>query len=1058
MSQLLRLLHVSDLHYEADKEFDRAIVIKALIESIREQRASGMQFDAVIFSGDLVHAGDSTDSFAKVTQSFIQPLLDAAAVPTEKFILCAGNHDISKKSVVPFIDDGLKSNLSSVTKINEFIDSSLKTPDAPAIKAVFARMEAFEAFYNGLRTGEHKSSTPFFKTRILTLCGVNVGFAILNSAWRATGENTDKNALIIGERAVDLAIADLENVDLRIFVAHHPVDWLLDCDSVAIENRLLSSFDLLCFGHTHRALPQLRVSPMGATVVSQAGALYASRKYFNGYQIIEWDESARKVLFRCLTYIDEGRRKFVPAENLAPGGIFEVQLKPRESKPVTTEMEIFLRQGRTAIRASADEHISFARPKGEGRRDDIGEAFVCPPLSLRPTSELMIKGETDAERMKREIDPDAMLRDTRDIILLGHSESGRTSLLHYLATRVAEGVSDIARIPAIINTPLCIREANYERSLKAYYADTEIRPADMNSAIKNLQWMVFLDDFNGADDRHIKLAKEIKARHPLHRVMIVVANSASIRLCEEALGGEPALRVEMEFLSRRNIRQLSRVRFSGKLDNGLDDPAYLMVMKHINEARLPRTGYMVALLLWAAEQDRIGENINEAVLLENLVSFLLGKTNFEAALRNQFDPRAQEILLRAIAVELRKTGGWMESNLLLEFIIEYFRSRGLGHGAMEVLAEFIACRLLVEQDGYVGFRYSCYQEYFVALDLRQDNKKLGALLASENTDTILGYSRELDLWSSLSREMEGVDRVLLKILESAGLDPNSALGELGDVKFNGKEFTFRRSRIKELLDNPPTKDQIDEILDKADDAKNSVERKPPGAHNVPAAEQPSEPDSKAELRARAALIVRQRRGLDILARVVRNSDHEKIEIKTAATRSVLKLWSRHTFALLTLLADLISEFAASENSNSSKLTEDDLEKLTNIFKFMFAFVDATNVASILTSESLRAPMKKMAGDETEPEGLRFFAAIAYAETWDRDGIELVRTVLKDMHNRVLKQAAYQKMLNDYRLQRYRTACADEFRNLIVETEIHVFGIPQKEKGARVAALEQQEDR
>jgi hypothetical protein len=51
----------------------------------------------------------------------------------------------------------------------------------------------------------------------------------------------------------------------------------------------------------------------------------------------------------------------------------------------------------------------------------------------------------------------------------------------------------------------------------------------------------------------------------------------------------------------------------------------------------------------------------------------------------------------------------------------------------------------------------------------------------------------------------------------------------------------------------------------------------------------------------------------------------------------------------------------------------------------------------------------------------------------------------------------QKMMQDYRLQRYQVASSQSFRELIAETEIHVFGISKKSKGARMASLEQLAD-
>jgi len=44
--------------------------------------------------------------------------------------------------------------------------------------------------------------------------------------------------------------------------------------------------------------------------------------------------------------------------------------------------------------------------------------------------------------------------------------------------------------------------------------------------------------------------------------------------------------------------------------------------------------------------------------------------------------------------------------------------------------------------------YTCYQEYFVALDFKQHPEKLTKLLAAPDHKNLLSYTRELDLWSS----------------------------------------------------------------------------------------------------------------------------------------------------------------------------------------------------------------------------------------------------------------------------------------------------------------------
>jgi len=320
----LTFLHVSDLHYDPKSEFDRNIVIGALLTDVRQARADGTQFDAVIFSGDLVQTGDNNSGFNNVTSVFVDPLVQAAGVGREKLILCPGNHDINRDAAVSFLEAGLLANLNSVANINSFIDRALAKPTMDdATKAALARMQPYEDFYRTLNLGPHKTDNVFFKTRLLPLGGYKVGFAALNSTWRATGapDDKDKNKLIIGERAVDLAIADLGDADIRVCLSHHPLEWLLENDATSIENRLFDAFDIVCFGHTHRTSPRQYVSPLATTVISQAGSVYNNRRWFNGYQIIEWDDAGRQVKVTCRTYMDNPRRAFVPAENVSPGGI-----------------------------------------------------------------------------------------------------------------------------------------------------------------------------------------------------------------------------------------------------------------------------------------------------------------------------------------------------------------------------------------------------------------------------------------------------------------------------------------------------------------------------------------------------------------------------------------------------------------------------------------------------------------------------------------------------------------------------------------------------------------
>ena len=84
---------------------------------------------------------------------------------------------------------------------------------------------------------------------------------------------------------------------------------------------------------------------------------------------------------------------------------------------------------------------------------------------------------------------------------------------------------------------------------------------------------------------------------------------------------------KIDALPRKSIRELTR-RWCER--TGEDhEKTFSTVMGHINTSDLPRTGYIVTLLLWAIRQGNKLEWVNEAVLIMNMVDYLLGKANFQ---------------------------------------------------------------------------------------------------------------------------------------------------------------------------------------------------------------------------------------------------------------------------------------------------------------------------------------------------------------------------------------------------------------------------------------------
>jgi hypothetical protein len=80
-------LHLSDWHQKG-KDFDRKIVLRALLKDIRERIKISPyleKIDFVVFSGDVAFGG-KTEEYQAAKEQFFQPLLDACGLEPKKTI------------------------------------------------------------------------------------------------------------------------------------------------------------------------------------------------------------------------------------------------------------------------------------------------------------------------------------------------------------------------------------------------------------------------------------------------------------------------------------------------------------------------------------------------------------------------------------------------------------------------------------------------------------------------------------------------------------------------------------------------------------------------------------------------------------------------------------------------------------------------------------------------------------------------------------------------------------------------------------------------------------
>lgn len=344
----------------------------------------------------------------------------------DHFILTPGNHDIQKSTIDEILEAGFHSEITNREKLNQFID------DLPSRSHYFSRLENFHKFKETLESTHRLTSTVLYSTYTFDLHGTTIGVASLNSSWRASGkgERFDHGKLLLGERQIDHAAKEISGCDIRVAAIHHPFEWLADFDMLDTRLRALAEFDLLLFGHNHKAYSEVVQSTGGTAVINNCGCLYGSREYHNGYTVITYNMDNNNVRILYRTYFDS-RRKFDTGIDVTAEGGFEFSYDRGARVPYDKGTLPVIAAFNKIVIDHANKLLVTARTDSIAPKD-LRQIFVEPPLSDKPEKEGELEFAMDpGARLGSYIRPRDIIDSARNCVIVGKKESGKTTLLRW---------------------------------------------------------------------------------------------------------------------------------------------------------------------------------------------------------------------------------------------------------------------------------------------------------------------------------------------------------------------------------------------------------------------------------------------------------------------------------------------------------------------------------------------------------------------------------------------------------------------------------------------------
>jgi predicted MPP superfamily phosphohydrolase len=770
----MRILHLSDLHLQTASLRDQRIVLKALFYDIREDIKANGPIDLVFFTGDLIAKGAYTpDNMAAVITEFIDPLFAAANISGEQFFIVPGNHDVDLKSQSGILSAAQKL-LTTNDEISKYLEEACQTLSPKTGLEGFTRLTTDVVKTQAVLENTHYRA---YKVKIGL---ITVGIGALNSAWRATGSASDGDygALIVGGKQLDEVISALDGCDLKLALMHHPVAWMSVKDSRYIHRQLLLHFDALFHGHNHEADAQTISGTSNNYFVSNAGCLYQSREYFNGYCVVSCDASAKEWEIRAREYI-EVRQVFDKSLRFGPDGKI-----------------VFIRAARTALSTApvlpSDEFIEALQESVNGHLlsalvSDVAPStlrsiFVDPPISKVSTRQVTaekINGKSTIFLPLKEV-----ILSKRNVLFVGTKDMGKTTLmLHLCSLSLDFGQNDFPPFSVFVDLEIAgdTRAAILESIVafgKGSYRRSEFLALLASGAVA-----VCFDNVRAIRTRQLKTVTEFCAEFGSCRFFFSTMEEVEYSLSPDKL---PRLSSEMDVLylhpfGRKETRQLTQKWYTETLSEAT--PKVDEVLSLLARLNIPRSPFLISALLWIREKQIQFSPVNQAEILDALIDGVMEKLS-EKKDRSGLDSNIKRHFLASLAEHLHETKSRrITSHELDSFTVKYFGMKGLASTSGPFLEELKKKGILLEIGSDVTFMFDSIRAFFLSSRFQESQPLLEAALDPSN---FLSFGEELDYFTGRHRDKrEVLERVAVlvdKFRDAAGLNRDLALFDSIAVK------------------------------------------------------------------------------------------------------------------------------------------------------------------------------------------------------------------------------------------------------------------------------------
>lgn len=605
-----------------------------------------------------------------------------------------------------------------------------------------------------------------------------------------------------------------------------------------------------------------------------------------------------------------------------------------------------------------------------------------------------------------------------NLLIVGNKESGKTMLLHQISLQVLDSEDAlVARLPFFINyKDLPKGPRAIEKKLQDYVFDSSVE-LNVEDNLRSGKCLLLFDDFNREKGKELERLKNFISMHPNNRYIFVMDEDIYKTL---ELNDMPDLGIKYKCI---HIHSFTAERTRKLVQNWFKnmnvdvEEIFEKTMENIWKIKVPRTPFIISLMLWILEIQGNYVPINKASLIEKFVEIILEKLNIHERTYRSLDYRNKEHYLSSIAEKMVDEGKYYFTRLELEkATLEYFDRKGLRVSISPLIEYFLKKGILMEEKEIIYFKYKSFCEYFIARRMIDDKSFYEKIIKVEN---FLGFENEIDYMTGLQRNNSNLLSLLGQRLEESfrALNVNIGLELFDSIK-------IQRSILESDEKEAVISRFKSSVMDEGERHKMLDQMYPSEAKDGRKIERVAYADYKTMLMS----------NLTLYSKVVRNCELiDDLEFKRQGVAKCMESYANLMLSAMVVVENTLKDRPGGKSGKYG-------DELNYFVKIIIPLVFPYQIYINLGSEKLEKLIDDGIRDSKNPTLIKMLYIMLYGDLKLQGYLDRIRTFVEEIkHNKYILDIIFHKLLIYYMFRKMEKQERKQVEIMVGDIWVHING-------------------